>query len=280
MTFARASGTLGIVALAAASPIAVAADSGGYVGISVGPSRSHFDELKMTQQLAPGFATTSIAEDDSDIGFKAFGGYQFNRYFAVEGGYFELGKFGFTSTTIPAGTLTNTMKVKGLNLDAVGILPITEKWSALARIGIQHARTKDVFTGTGAVVVASPSAKESDTNYKFGVGVQYDFSESLGMRAEAERYRISDGIGGKGKIDLFSLGLIYRFGGKAPPPPPVYRPAAVTSPPREAAPPPQPVAPPPPREVIAPPPPPVQEVVTPPPPPPARQQAPARRDRN
>ena len=45
------------------------------------------------------------------------------------------------------------------------------------------------------------------------------------MRLEAERYRINDAIGNRGDADLYSLGLVYRFGGdkpvpvqKAPPP--------------------------------------------------------------
>ena len=32
------------------------------------------------------------------------------------------------------------------------------------------------------------------------------------MRVEAERYRINDAVGNKGDIDMFSLGLLYRFG--------------------------------------------------------------------
>jgi OOP family OmpA-OmpF porin len=52
-------------------------------------------------------------------------------------------------------------------------------------------------------------------NYKAGLGLQYDFTDSLAMRAEAERYRIDDAVGNKGDINMYSLGLIYRFGKKA-----------------------------------------------------------------
>jgi OOP family OmpA-OmpF porin len=47
-----------------------------------------------------------------------------------------MGKFGFTATTVPAGTLSGNIQLKGLNLDAVGILPITEKFSAFGRAGL------------------------------------------------------------------------------------------------------------------------------------------------
>jgi OOP family OmpA-OmpF porin len=60
--------------------------------------------------------------------------------------------------------------------------------------------------------VNMPSAGKSETNYKYGMGLQYAFSDTLSLRAEAERYRINDAIGNRGDVDLFSLGLIYRFG--------------------------------------------------------------------
>jgi OOP family OmpA-OmpF porin len=55
-------------------------------------------------------------------------------------------------------------------------------------------------------------------NYKFGAGLQYDYTTHIGLRLEAERYRIDDAVGNKGDIDLFSLGLVYRFFGDAPVP--------------------------------------------------------------
>jgi len=44
------------------------------------------------------------------------------------------------------------------------------------------------------------------------------------MRAEAERYRIDDAVGNRGDINMYSVGLVYRFGQKkAVTPPPVAR---------------------------------------------------------
>jgi OOP family OmpA-OmpF porin len=256
MKLARASRTLGLVALAViASPFAVADDSGWYGGINIGQSRAKIDDARITSSLlGGGLTTTSINDNDRDTGYKLFGGYKINKNFAVEGGYFDLGRFGFTANTLPAGTLSGKIKLNGLNLDAVGILPISEKFSAFGRLGMNYAQAKDSFSGTGAVAVLNPNPSKRDMNYKFGAGLQYDFTESLGMRLEAERYRINDAVGNKGDIDLVSVGLVYRFGGKTP------APCAPCAEPVAAAPAPQPV-------VVAPPPPP--PVVTPPPPPPA-----------
>ena len=251
MKLARASGTLGLAALAViASPFAMADDSGWYAGANVGQSRAKIDDARITSSLlGGGLATTSIDDNDRDTGYKLFGGYKINKNFALEGGYFDLGRFGFTATTLPAGTLSGKIKLNGLNLDAVGILPISEKFSAFGRLGMNYAQAKDSFSGTGAVAVLDPNPSKREANYKFGLGLQYDFTQSLGMRLEAERYRINDAVGNKGDIDLLSVGLVYRFGAKTPAPAP--RPERVAA---------------------APAPPPV--VVTPPPPPPPPQPAP------
>ncbi len=59
-------------------------------------------------------------------------------------------------------------------------------------------------------------------------GLQYEFTQSVGIRAEAERYRVDDAVGNKGDIDLYTLGLFYRFGGRRRSPPHVQQiPAAV-----------------------------------------------------
>jgi OOP family OmpA-OmpF porin len=236
---ARASGTLGLAALAAiASQYAIADDSDWYAGANVGQSRAKIDDARITSSLlGGGFNATSITDDSHDTGYKIFGGYQVNKNFAIEGGYFDLGKFGFTATTVPAGTLRGNIKHKGLNLDAVGILPITEKFSAFGRVGVIYAEAKDSFAGTGFVSVLNPSPSKREANYKLGLGLQYDFTESLGMRAEAERYRINDAVGNKGDVDLVSLGLVYRFGEKTPAPIPIAaapapQQVAVTPPPQ------------------------------------------------
>ena len=98
---------LGLLALTIiAAPLASAQDSGWYLGANVGQSKSKIDDGQITNSLlSGGLVTTSISDRDHDTGFKVFGGYQFNKYFAFEGGYFDLGKFGFTSNTPPAGTL-------------------------------------------------------------------------------------------------------------------------------------------------------------------------------
>jgi OmpA-OmpF porin, OOP family len=250
----RTLGTLAAAILAViASSSAAADDSGWYVGANAGQSRAKIDDTRIVNGLLDeGFDTTAIKDDNRHFGYKLFGGYQFNKYFALEGGYFDLGTFGFTANTLPAAGLTGDIKLKGANLDAVVLLPFTEKFSAFGRFGYDYANAKDAFAGYGAVIVPDPQRSKDAGNYKFGFGLQYALTPSWGMRAEAERYRVDDAVGNKGDIDMFTVGLLYRFGvapPPAPPPPPPPPPVAAVEPP--PPPPPPPVPPPPIRKRVS-----------------------------
>ncbi len=265
MNFQKASGTLGLLALAViASAPALAQDGGWYAGGAIGRAAATIDDARITSGLAgAGIATTSIVDEDRDTGYKVYGGYQFNPYLGIEGGYYDLGHYGFTATTTPAGSLKGDITLRGLNLDLVGTLPLGAGFSVFGRVGAAYTQARDHFSGTGIVVVTNPNPSVRATNLKLGVGLQYDFTPALGMRLEAERYRVNDAVGNIGNVDMVSLGLIYRFGGKAQVPTPraatpapvvyVAPPAPqVLPPPVVQAPPPVFVAPPPPPVYVAP----------------------------
>src|SRR5665647_1718793 len=146
-----------------------------------------------------------MSNDNNDYGYKLFGGYQFNKNFALEAGFFDLGQFGYTATTVPLGTLSGNIRLKGVNLDLVGILPLADKFSVFGRLGMQYAQVKDNFTTSGAVAaLTNPNPNKDALNYKFGVGAQYDFTKSVGLRVEAESYRINDAVNNFGNIDMYS----------------------------------------------------------------------------
>jgi OOP family OmpA-OmpF porin len=257
----RLAGLAGIASLFSLSAHAATDDAGYlYGGASIGQSRANIDDARITADLlAGGLSTTSMTQRDKDTAWKVLLGWQFNRYLGLEGGYFNLGRFGFTSTTSPAGTLDGSIRLHGLNLDVVGTLPITERFSVIGRVGAQHASARDNFSGTGAVSVMAPTASRSETNYKFGAGVQYAVTRDVMLRAEGERYRINDALGNHGDVDMFSAGIVVAFGR-----PPIAAPMVISETAYVAPPPP------PPPVVMAPPPPPPPPAPPPPPPPPRR----------
>jgi OmpA-OmpF porin, OOP family len=243
---AKYTGTLGItLAAVLTAPLLLAEDAGWYAGFNVGESQGDFQHSEIVNGLLQHSTIGSVYsfEDDSkDIGYKVYGGYQFNRYIAVESGYFDLGQFDFAATTLPSGALDGQIKIRGLNFDLVGTLPITEKLSAFVRGGATYSQVRDTFRDAGAVNIPDKNRENKDTDYKFGGGMEYAITDNLGMRLEAERYRVNDAVGNNADVDLYSLGLLYRFGQAAAPVAVAAAPAAA-EPMRQAPPPAAPPAP-------------------------------------
>ena len=230
---------------------------GPYIGGSLGSTRANFNNDAINSQFTGnGFTVNSSSTNNRSSGGKLFGGYQFTPNFALEGGYFDLGRFSYSGTTT-GGAYNGDTRANGLNLDLVGTLPLTQQFSVLGRVGAAFTQNRSNFSSTGFVPANTQNRSRNDTSVKFGIGLQYAITEALSLRAELERYRINDPIRNRSNVDMASIGLIYRFGPKvqtpvakayvAPPAPaPVY-----------VAPPPPPVAVAPAPVVVAPPPPPV-----------------------
>lgn len=188
-----------------------------YVGISAGQSEDKFDNDRNANALAgTGISANVLSDDQSGNAYKAFVGIPLSPNWAVETGYFDLGRTGFDASTDPAGTVSNRTRIQGLNVDLVGTLPITDSWALLGRVGAAYAQTKSHVNGTGAAAAATRSSSERDTNYKFGFGTQVAFTPALSMRLEGERYRVRDVAGKHANVDMVTLGLVYQFGGPMP----------------------------------------------------------------
>jgi OOP family OmpA-OmpF porin len=184
-----------------------------YAGAGVGASEATIDRERIERALtANGSSITSFAENDSDSpAYKVFVGKQMNRYFAVEAGYYKLGKFGFDAVTSD-GTLSGEAAMRGLNLDLVGQLPLSERFSILGRVGAAYNETKTAFQGNRLNAVTLPTARERKWGPKLGLGLEFKFTEALALRAEVERYRINDAVGNRGDVDVATASLVYKFG--------------------------------------------------------------------
>jgi OOP family OmpA-OmpF porin len=223
------------------------ANSAWSIGAGIGKSRANIDNERITSSLtAHGETMSSFAADEKDKGYKLFIGKQMNRYFSVEAGYFDLGKFKFNAATAQGGVLAGEAGFKGVNLDLVGQIPFTERFSVLGRAGMNYAKASTHFSGNRLAAVTWPNAGERKLNPKLGVGLEYKFSEALALRGEVERYRVNDGIGNRGDVDLASVSLVYKMGRPAARPAPAPMPEPVATPMSAPAPVVAPAPPPPP----------------------------------
>ncbi|NRR33503.1 OmpA family protein [Oxalobacteraceae bacterium] len=206
-----------------------------YIGAGLGQSRASIDDKRLIGSLgAHGATVTSFTTDERELGGKLFVGKQLNQYLALEAGIFDLGKFGFNSTTSGGGVLNGEAGFRGVNLDLVGQLPLSQRFSLLGRAGMSYARTSDHFTGNRLYAVSNPNPRENKFNPKVGLGLEYKFSEALAVRGEVERYRLNDAVGNRGNADLVSLSLVYKLGRPAARPV-VYTPPPAAQPVPEAA---------------------------------------------
>ena len=192
--------------------------SGLYIGAGAGRSHASIDDRTAGVNallLSSGFgsATTTTGKNDKSLAYKAFVGYDFNRYVALELGYFNLGKFKFDTTVAPPGTLHGETTTQGINLDAVFSYPFDNGFSVFGRIGIQQAKSKVELSGTGSVVVLTSRTSESGRGRKSGIGLGYEFAQDIGVRGEWEYYRIPDGTNTdtQAKVDVIGISLYYKF---------------------------------------------------------------------
>ena len=223
------------------------ANSAWYVGAGVGRSRATIDEQRLYNSLlASGATSVAFSKNERDEAYKLYVGKQLNRNFALEMGYFDLGHFGFNATTVPGGALNGQASFRGLNLDLLAELPLSERVSLYARLGAQYARTHTTFSGNRLFAVTSPNQTTNKFNGKAGAGIEFKLTEALALRGEVERYRLNDAVGNRGDVDLLSVNLVYKFGRPAaarpapapePMPEPKAAPVAIVTP---AAPPPPP----------------------------------------
>ncbi|AQR71760.1 hypothetical protein BZG29_05015 [Janthinobacterium sp. LM6] len=206
------------------------ANSAWYLGAGVGQSRATIDEPRLRASLAAnGETVTGFTKDQRDTGYKLFVGRQLNQYVAVEAGYFDLGKFDFQSTTSGNGVLNGQAGFRGVNLDLLGQLPLSQRLSLLGRVGMHYTKTNTEFSGNRLLGSTNTHASERKLNAKLGLGLEYKFSEALALRGEVERYRLNDAVGNRGDADLYSVSLVYKLGRPASATP-AYQPAPEVAP--------------------------------------------------
>ena len=123
---------------------------------------------------------TDLDGADDDIGFKLLGGYQFHRNIAAELGYGMLYDKGGAEVT-------------AIELVAVGMFPIANQFSIIGKLGFAN------------VDVEVAGASDDKTELTWGLGVQYDFSRNLGVRALFQRYETDN------SADFIAVGVTWKF---------------------------------------------------------------------
>jgi OmpA-OmpF porin, OOP family len=128
--------------------------------------------------------------DDADTAWRILGGFQFNKFFAVELGYYDFGE---------ASSGTAKLEAEAFELVAVGSFHFTDRFSVYGKLGGYQGTLK----GGGV--------DEDSTDLTYGIGVRWDFTKRLGVRGEWQRYESLGGGSVETDLDVLSIGLIFQF---------------------------------------------------------------------
>ncbi len=161
--------------------------AGGYIGGGVGQAYIEVDT---------GTPTVPQSFDESDFGFKAFGGYDFN--FAVITLGLELGYVDFGA---PSGDVAGTQ----FELDANGIVGFGTAGFDLGPLGI-YGKYGMVSWDASTLIDGIDAGSDDGTDPAYGVGLKFGVG-ALEVRGEYEIFDIEDSE----DVTMLSVGLVWRF---------------------------------------------------------------------
>lgn len=178
------------------------AEDGVYLALDSGQSR--FDDA------CKGVPAT-VSCNDTGTAVRIAGGYNFSKIWTrfspgVEAGMAYLGKAKYSGASLGSGGFY----ASALTLEGTGALAVSDAFFVIAKLGIVEAFSKLNVTVPGFGKEGGASAR---TNTACAIGVQYDFSRQMGIRAQYENLRIFGKSKAEGQtpVHLIGAGLIYRF---------------------------------------------------------------------
>ena len=176
----------GLILAAFLLPSLASADTGLFVGASVGSSHLEDD-----------FSNVSI--DTDATAYRFVGGFQFTDYFGIEAGYHNFGDF---SETIDLGQVLSRTEINldGWTLGGTLGLPLSDQVSLYGRAGV-------FFWDADVEVNGFSIDVPQDENSYYGGGAKIDVTQNLSLLGDWTRYEL-DTI----DSDVISIGFQYRFG--------------------------------------------------------------------
>lgn len=195
--------TIFALALAALPATGLSAD---YLGTLKAPQSGFVPSGVYSFANMPAAPLASAPLADQTLRLKL--GYKYSRYLAVESEFIDAAR-GTTDIFASPGNLSSAFRSTGYALDTIATLPVW-RFSFYGRMGAYRGDLRNAFGTYSTSLVGDNGARGSRWHY--GLGMRYDITKSLGVRAEMERYSpMGASIPGEPESDLFSLGVSWRF---------------------------------------------------------------------
>jgi OOP family OmpA-OmpF porin len=193
-----------VLGTGASAAMAQQKTSGFYVGGGGGISGMQ-DLSKTCNNTLPAAGINVTTCDNRGVTWKGFAGYQFIRYFGLELGYYDFGK----GTIKTANGGQADYKARGAYGGIVVTAPLTDSFSIIGRVGALRWSTKLNPDATSGITGAS----DNGIGTAFGLGVEYMFTDTFGVRGEWERFdRVgNDATTGETNINVYTISGLLRF---------------------------------------------------------------------
>jgi OOP family OmpA-OmpF porin len=172
--------SLAVLGLSAGS--AFAADGvGRYTGIGVGEVAVKIGDANF---------------DESDLGYKFFGGYMFTKNFGLELAYFD----GATAEK-RSGALRLEVAPSGFTIEGIAKIPLGQAFAVFGKVGIGFY---------DAYISGFTYGSESGSELIYGAGASVNLGKKFEIRAEWEQLAF-DVRNSDGDFTMFTVGGIFKF---------------------------------------------------------------------
>src|SRR3954465_2128990 len=199
MTFAR---LLFPILATALAPATAAAD---YLGILKLPRSLVVLADTGLYSFASSTQAPFLAGGVPDSAYELKLGYKYSRFFSVEGQFNDFSRAQDPFAT--RATATPSFHGSGYGIDTVATLPVW-RFSFYGKMGAYHGEAATPFSPYSPSLLGDARG----TRLRYGLGMRYNVTRSIGVEAQMERYApLGSPLAGEPESDLFSLGLNWRF---------------------------------------------------------------------
>jgi hypothetical protein len=215
------------LALAAMPALAKEPALGFYVGAGAGISSFRSDYASQVNNAYAGTGLTvdaATVTDDRDTAWKAYAGWRFHPYGAIEAAWLDFGEarthYAIAVPNQGVASRDGRYRLAGAELSALGIVPIDDRAALYAKAGALFAKLEYDESGTDQFgTPASFSHTSRETRLLWGLGGSVELVDSLSVRVEwqraediGERFALTDSGNGRFEhVDMATIALQWRF---------------------------------------------------------------------
>jgi opacity protein-like surface antigen len=178
--------------LTATVAVPAMAQTNWYAGVGVGRGNLNVSGTDLT-----GLGNAQVEDNGTVWGLDL--GYRFHPNFALEAGYYDLGKYDFSGRA-GAVNVTGNAKLESYSISLVATAPLGEQFDLYGRVGYAHSKFK--FSATGPINSAFAADTQDEATY--GIGGHWWFNRQVGLYAE---WMKND----KTELDNYMAGIRFRF---------------------------------------------------------------------